>query len=104
MIHIRVQEKDGRITEISISGHAEADEHGRDLVCAAVSAVGFGLCNALDEMTDKAGFEVSEGNIRIWIPEPDETAEIILRTGLYQFETIAEVNDEFIEIKRRSKK
>lgn len=98
MIYIRVQEKEGRIAELRISGHAESEDHGRDLICAGVSCIAFGLCNALDELTDSAGFEIQDNDIRIYLPEPDNTAEIILRTGLIQFATAAETNSDFIEI------
>ncbi|MBR4446518.1 MAG: ribosomal-processing cysteine protease Prp [Solobacterium sp.] len=98
MIRILVQEENGKIREVSIDGHAEADVHGQDVVCAAISAIAFGLCNALDEMTDRVGFEVEDNHIRIYVPAEDETAETILRTGLIQFETVAEVNSEFVQI------
>ncbi len=98
MIHIRVQEKEGKITELRIFGHAESDDIGKDLICAAVSSVAFGLCNALDELSDSAGFEIQDNDIRIYLPEPDNTAQIVMRTGVIQFETIAENNSDFIEI------
>ncbi len=98
MIHIRVREKDNRICEIEIHGHADSAEYGKDLVCAAVSSIAFGLCNALDEMADMAGFEIDENRIRIYLTRPDATAEIILRTGLIQFETVAETQSKYIQI------
>jgi uncharacterized protein YsxB (DUF464 family) len=35
---------------MEISGHAGSDVYGHDLVCAIVSGIGTGLCNALDQL------------------------------------------------------
>ena len=38
MIKVKVIHTKGKIREISISGHADYDEYGNDIVCAAVSS------------------------------------------------------------------
>ncbi|MBR3357631.1 MAG: ribosomal-processing cysteine protease Prp [Solobacterium sp.] len=98
MIIVRIQEENSRIREVIVTGHAEADEFGKDLVCAAVSAITIGLCNALDEMTDSVGFEMEDNRIRIYVPVMDETAETVLRAGVIQLKTVAEVYSEFVQI------
>jgi uncharacterized protein YsxB (DUF464 family) len=39
MIKIKIWRNEGRITACEIAGHAGADEKGKDIVCAAVSAL-----------------------------------------------------------------
>ncbi len=98
MIQIRMTEHDDRIQFISVSGHSGSDEYGKDLVCAAVSAVVFGLANALDEMKSDAQVSVKKNLIEIEKVTDDDKTEIILRTGWYQLITIQEVNQAFIKV------
>ena len=37
------------ITKVCISGHAGQDEHGKDIICASVSALFIAICNGLEE-------------------------------------------------------
>lgn len=99
MIHIEVRKHDGKIVSLSASGHAEAADKGEDLICAAVSAILFGLGNAADEMSDMIGFEIAENQFRMYAGEPDSTAETILQTGYYQLKTVEESYSDFVEIK-----
>ena len=48
MIRIRCERNDGKIQSLIIAGHANSAPKGKDIVCAAVSAVSFGGLNALD--------------------------------------------------------
>ena len=43
--------KNGVIRGFQISGHAEYDEPGKDIVCAAVSALAFTCVNAVEQLT-----------------------------------------------------
>ncbi len=99
MIQVSASVHDGRIVSLRVSGHAGSGEYGKDLVCAAVSAVVFGLCNALDIQTGRADAEISNNRIAIKAGE-DEKTQIIMRTGLIQLETIAETHHKFIQIKK----
>ncbi|MCR5230567.1 MAG: ribosomal-processing cysteine protease Prp [Solobacterium sp.] len=91
-------EHSGRIQTLSVSGHAGSDEYGKDLVCAAVSAVVFGLANALDEMCSDAAVSINENLIDIRKVTDDNKTEIIMRTGYYQLMTIQEVNQAFVKV------
>ena len=47
MIKVQIKRNNKYITQIKIKGHAQFGEYGKDLVCAGVSAVATGICNAL---------------------------------------------------------
>lgn len=100
MVHISVDTHAGKIRRLRARGHAESAPYGQDLVCAAVSTVMFGLGNALDEMKTNAQFQVKDNDFSITTDGLDETAQIILHTGLIQLKTIEETNRRFIEIKK----
>lgn len=50
MIQIIVRRNQHGIEEVVISGHANAAEHGSDIVCAAVSGISFGVLNAIQPL------------------------------------------------------
>lgn len=47
MVTVKVFCTNERIHSIEISGHAESDSHGNDLVCAGASSISIGALNAL---------------------------------------------------------
>ncbi|MGC5327953.1 ribosomal-processing cysteine protease Prp [Brevibacillus sp. SYSU BS000544] len=47
MIKVSVTRSKQGVEEITISGHARAAEHGKDIVCAAVSGISLGLLNSV---------------------------------------------------------
>ncbi len=49
MIKVVFEKKEDKIVGFNISGHAEYDESGKDIVCAAVSML---VYNTIDTMTD----------------------------------------------------
>ena len=67
MIKVLVKQNNNQIVNLSITGHADSGEYGKDLVCAGVSTVGIGAMN----MLAKKGFlakglgtiEINEGYI-----------------------------------------
>lgn len=99
MIRITVNEKNHQLIDLDIQGHAGSDVYGHDLVCAIVSGIGTGLCNALDQLCGVEDIVLEEGHIAIHIKHPDEKTDIILRTGLIQLQTAEETNQSFIKIK-----
>lgn len=98
MIQITVTEQNGRIKGLEITGHSGSAERGRDLVCAAVSGIAFGLCNAMDILAHEENISVANNRISIQVENSTEIAESVMRTGLIQLETVAEQNKRFIKI------
>jgi uncharacterized protein YsxB (DUF464 family) len=101
LVHIR-KTKENLITHMSISGHAEYATKGKDLVCAAVSAIGVGGLNTLDKLvketvTDK----MSENSIVIDVITPDDTQQNILKTMLCQLETVECKYSKYIQITKQ---
>ena len=89
----------------SCEGHAEFDEHGQDIVCAAVSA----LTGALGlGLTEVAGLplkpEVGEGVFRLRLPqlnpEQELQAALLLDTTVAALAQMEEVYSGFVEVRR----
>lgn len=82
-----------------VKGHAEYDDAGKDLVCAGVSSIMFGLLNALDEIAEGSVDISVDNQIKIKTGKTDIILQTILRTGLIQLQTVEESYPEFIKIK-----
>ena len=98
MIRTAIRKKDGRITGVKVSGHAEMGDEGTDLICAGVSAIMFGICNALDRMDAGCEIHIGDNEITISDKEQNEAAQVVLKTCEIQLKTVEEVYSEFIEI------
>jgi len=87
--------KNGEIKGFSIKGHAGSARPGEyDMVCAAISAVGYTALGGLQELCGIDNYEESDGSLSIMLPDnlPRDIrarAQIILKTmeiGLRQIE------------------
>jgi len=98
VIRVNCSESDGHITHLEVRGHADYAAHGEDLVCAGVSSIMFGLCNALDEIAGIETIKSDQNLITVHILKPDQTTDTIMRTGLIQLMTVEEQYSQFIKI------
>jgi uncharacterized protein YsxB (DUF464 family) len=96
-IVIKTDELTKTITSIEVKGHANSAEYGKDLVCAAVSAIITGGANALEE--DIYDVKLEEGNAYIKAKQiPGNNDAVVLRTIQTQLLTIEEIEKKFIKI------
>lgn len=98
MIRVRVVRKNHLIQSITVTGHADSDVYGHDLVCAIVSGIMTGLCNAMDILADEDDVIFEEGHIEIHVAKPNEKTDLILETGLIQLKTAEEVNQDYLKV------
>ena len=47
MINVLIKKKDNQIINLKVTGHANSDVYGKDLVCAGVSTASIGVLNML---------------------------------------------------------
>ena len=90
---------------VDIDGHAEADEKGKDIVCAAISALFFTLAESLynskEMLTEDMEYEQEDGNGHISCkPKPEYEANISLMywTVLNGFNLIAEKYEKNVKL------
>ena len=98
MIHVRVVRKNHLIQSITVTGHADSDVYGHDLVCAIVSGIMTGLCNAMDQLAHEDNMIVDEGHVEIHVAHPNEKTDLILETGLIQLQTADAVNQDYLKV------
>jgi len=102
MIHISILARDGKYSKVTVKGHAEMDEYGKDLVCAGVSTVMFGLCNALDLEKGAEDIAVTDNRIRIDGIHTDEKTQAMLRLAEVQLETLREAYSDYVNIEKKT--
>ena len=98
MIRIEVSYVDGKIVYLSVLGHANSDVEGKDLVCAAISAITVGGINALTE-PKKFNLKVEKGDVEISIKsEANEHDYQVLETMLVQLKSVEETNSKYVRV------
>lgn len=95
------------IQEFTVKGHAEYDEAGKDIVCAAVSAI---VQTAVIGLTDIAGIKINhvqeDGLLKCSLPQQlnmdqRKASSVILRTMLAGLESIQNGYSNLISIRER---
>ena len=82
MIRVVIGKRDGYISSYKISGHAGYADHGKDIICSAISMIAINTANSLSALADEV-FEASQdedkGLLEIRFDhKPNEKAEILL--------------------------
>lgn len=98
MVNIKANRKDGKIVYLSVLGHADSDVVGKDLVCAAISAITVGGINALTE-PNKFNLKVEKGDVEISVKgEANEHDYQVLETMLVQIKSVEETNSKYVKV------
>lgn len=105
MITVKVKkEQSGRIQSFEMSGHANFAEHGKDLVCAAASAVSFGAVNAVIALTGETP-EIQQGTdggyLKVVLPyrtKKETDMQLIVKAMIVSLQTIEKDYGQHIKI------
>lgn len=97
MIDITVQPD-----RITVSGHAEYAEPGKDIVCAAISTLTQVLIASVEELTAaKIKHAVTSGYTDIVIEESTERAQVLLDSFFIGCQMVAEQYPEYVRVTKR---
>ena len=73
MIKIQINKTNNKYSSFIVSGHSNYDEHGKDIVCAGVSAIVTGGLNALIiENKKKISYRVNDGYVNVDVLDIDD--------------------------------
>lgn len=105
MIKVKITKgQSDRIQSFEMSGHANFDVHGKDLVCAGASAVSFGALNAIFELTKGTPTidQGSDGGYLKAVFSEDEMnnddIQLILKTMIVSLQTIEQDYGQHLKI------
>lgn len=104
MITVRIARAGDRIASYSVSGHSRYAEHGRDIICAAVSAVTQTALGGLQEVAGldpKVVVDDDQGFLSVDLGSDvtNDAAQVILATMVAGLRAIAEQNPRYVKIK-----
>ena len=86
MIKVTVNEENNLINEITIEGHSNYDEFGKDIVCASVSSISITTVNAILKFDSKAlEYKENDGYLNIKILIHNEYIDILISNMLELF-------------------
>ncbi len=105
MIIIRIfRNQDNQIYQFDISGHAHADEPGKDIVCAAVSALSQTTLLGLREVAGiETAHKIEHGYLNCSIPnelsdEKGREAQLLLETMVIGLKSMQKGYSKYIEL------
>ena len=101
MIKVSYQCENDHYTYLAVSGHAESGQYGKDLICAAVSAIMYGLLNGLDQYEVDSTVSETANKIEIKNNTGLEVVDNYLNLELVQLKTIEESYYMFIKVERK---
>ena len=93
MVNITIQRSESYIRKIVCQGHASSDAAESDLICAGLTAITSGACNAIDQIDNQhkyAKISCEEGYVMLEVTIPLMQLTIVLETVYWQLKTLAE--------------
>lgn len=98
-----IRDQSGLVREFTIYGHAGFSEHGKDIVCSAVSAIAYTALGGLKELTGIVNYTEKSGYMKFKLPtnisvEKEQTARIILDTMVIGLKQIENSYGEYIKV------
>ena len=98
MIKITATRNNGKIVNLTVKGHANSAPKGEDLVCAAVSSILVGGCNALSQ-PNCFSIKLDSGDASISEKEhANEHDYEVLEVMLVQFKSVEETSKKFLKV------
>ena len=100
MIKVKIgHASNNQVNFLEVTGHANSAPYGKDLICAAVSAV---LTGGFNNLVNVNNYEIKldEGHAYFKSNAPlDAHDEAVIETIICGLNTIRETNPEFVEVK-----
>lgn len=86
-------------SRITVCGHADYAEQGKDIVCAAISSITQAFIVSVEELTDEQiKYDISPGRADIYIENPGEVAQLLIGSFLIGCRLVAEEYPEYVRI------
>lgn len=105
MIKVFIKETKQQITQVTVKGHANSAEYGKDLICASVSTAVTGIINELMKRKvfeeGRAYYELDEGFVNIIMITSDRDGQVVLETFVTILETIENSYPKYLTITKR---
>lgn len=99
MIKVNIKKNKNSIYEITIKGHANYADYGKDIVCAAVSTMAITTINAIISIDESIDVKESDGMLDIRVLKDTEINQKLLNNMKKMLEELVEQYPKNIEIR-----
>ena len=99
MIKVNIKNKNGNVYEIVVKGHANYDDYGKDIVCAAVSTMMITTVNNIICLDDSIDYVENDGLLKVTIKEETEINQKLLSNTIRMLEELKDQYPKNIEIR-----
>lgn len=101
MVDVYICKNDGHYTQFYAEGHADYAKRGKDIVCAAVSALTLTLYNSLMELSDVPIMEkqyVCQEKPNLFIPCPSDKTDLLISQYKIGIEGVQEAFPDYVTL------
>lgn len=98
MIKVNLIYTEDIIKGFKITGHADYDEYGKDIVCAAVSMLAYTTVNSLDNYSYEVKFSDDEKTMELLVENPSHDSQVILNTFSTGIWTLTQSYSDFVKL------
>ena len=98
MIKVIIKKNDG-ISNITIKGHANYEDYGKDIVCAAVSSISITACNSILALEDTIECKDKSGLLEIRVIKKTDINQKLLNNMINMLEELKLQYPKNIEIR-----
>ena len=99
MIKVNIKNKNGNVYEIVVKGHANYDDYGKDIVCAAVSTMMIVTINNIISLDDSINYVEDAGLLKISIKEETDINQKLLNNVIRMLKELKDQYPKNIEIR-----
>ena len=99
MIKVNIKNKNDKVYEIVVKGHAGYDNYGKDIVCAAVSTMMITAINNIISLDDSIDYVENDGLLKVTIKKETEMNQKILNNVIMMLEDLKTQYPKNIEIR-----
>lgn len=79
MIKVKVNRDNDKIVSVSITGHSNYDEYGKDIVCAAVSSIVITTVNAIIKIDKECIDFIQSDDLNIKVIKHTEVTDTLIQ-------------------------
>ena len=101
MIDVFIRKSGDHYTEWYVTGHAGYAERGKDIVCAAVSALTITLENAMEALADVPVVKKQcafREDARIYLPVPSDKTDLLIEAYKIGIEGLQEAYPNYVQL------
>ena len=101
MIKVDIKAKNNLVNSITISGHSNYSESGKDIVCSAVSSIAITTVNAILKINEHSiKYEDKDGYLKINVLLHNDTINTLIDNMIELLEELQEQYKKYVKINR----